>query len=277
MKKKFIFRTGSCLLWLLPCIFCGCQKIFDYTHLPGNGDAALKVCRISKINSSRANYVFNYNKKGDPESIITNQVTEGNPNIFFIYDKKGRLQQLLRPYATAVNSPNITYETWERFGYNAAGLVVKDTVFHWGRTDSDGSVIPSSALFGTFSIFVYDSNNRLIKKYDSAWSTLETLPPGISSSFYYYDNRGNLGYITQGSADTLRFPPYDNMINYRWTNKLWSFIDKNYSVNNPFTATSYNTYGLPLNFEVTLYQHQQTLGVIAPYVGPQASIEYECK
>ena len=55
------------------------------------------------------------------------------------------------------------------------------------------------------------------------------------------------------------------------------FIDKNYSVNNPFTATSYNAYGLPLSFEVSLYQRQQTLGIIAPYMGPQASMEYDCK
>jgi len=39
---------------------------------------------------------------------------------------------------------------------------------------------------------------------------------------------------------------YDDKINYHRTNRVWMFIDRDYSVNNPVIATyEYNDFGLP--------------------------------
>lgn len=51
-----------------------------------------------------------------------------------------------------------------------------------------------------------------------------------------YDANGNV---------VLDYTTYDN---YKNTNKIWMFIDDDYSVNNPFTAITYKSVGLPLTF-----------------------------
>jgi hypothetical protein len=53
---------------------------------------------------------------------------------------------------------------------------------------------------------------------------------------YNYDANGNL---------VLPNVVYDNKISFRRTNKLWMLLDRDYSENNPFTATTYNDKDLP--------------------------------
>jgi hypothetical protein len=49
---------------------------------------------------------------------------------------------------------------------------------------------------------------------------------------------------------------YDNKINPRRTNKIWMFVDKDYSANNPIPGpTAYNELGLPLNNITFLGNH----------------------
>jgi hypothetical protein len=66
-----------------------------------------------------------------------------------------------------------------------------------------------------------------------------------STTTYNYDNNGNL--IPSNPANAV----YDNKVNIHRTNDIWMFVDRNYSVNNPVKATTYNTKGLPLTFNQT--------------------------
>lgn len=60
---------------------------------------------------------------------------------------------------------------------------------------------------------------------------------------------------------------YDDKINLNLTNKVWMFLNRSYSPHNPFTATSYNVYGLPTLLDFTnsssiyyyFYHYQTTL------------------
>ena len=260
----------------------GCQKIFDYINLPGNGGAVSYICKIKKMNSGQASYVFNYNKNGDLESVITDKLGTGNPNVFFTYDKYHRASQLLFSFTTSANSSG-TYWTWEKLTYNAAGLVIKDTAWAAGEIGSDGIPLPSF-IFVTITVFQYDANNRIVASLDSSW-----FKGAFSNTDYFaykYDDKGNLAYTARQyrSAqtspnqavynDTFRIGPYDNKIHIRRTSKTWMFIDRNYSVNNPFNATSYNAYGLPLAFDASRYL--QGLVTMVPFINGTTTVDYIC-
>ena len=62
--------------------------------------------------------------------------------------------------------------------------------------------------------------------------------PSIGYS-YSYDAKGNL---------TGRDLTYDDKKNFRQTSKVWMLIHKNFSRNNAFAATQYNSEGYPTVF-----------------------------
>lgn len=282
MKKKLVFSIGVRLLLLSFLLFTGCQKIFDYINLPGNGGAVSNICQVKTINSDQASYIFNYNKNGELESIITNKLGTGNPNAFFIYDKYHRTSQLLLSFTTAVNAPSGGYQAWEKFGYNATNQIVKDTVYEAGGIGSDG-IIQASSLFVTYKALQYDAGNRVIGSTDSSY--FKGTFANVQFYAYKYDDQGNLVYTARqyramqswGEAvynDTFRVLYYDTKIHLRRTNKMWMFIDRNYSVNNAFTAASYNSYGLPLVFDGR--QYLQGLITLVPFIGGNTTITYNC-
>lgn len=56
---------------------------------------------------------------------------------------------------------------------------------------------------------------------------------------FQYDANGNL--MGQGNV-------YDTQLSFLRTNKIWMFLACNYSINNNFQASAYNTSKLPLLF-----------------------------
>ncbi|MBA4168642.1 MAG: hypothetical protein H0X41_14045, partial [Chitinophagaceae bacterium] len=67
------------------------------------------------------------------------------------------------------------------------------------------------------------------------------------TQIYYYDSTGNL-------MDTVGFLPravYDNKVALYRTNKVWQFVNRNYSLNNSVAAVSYTASGLPVEFRPT--------------------------
>lgn len=79
------------------------------------------------------------------------------------------------------------------------------------------------------NLYEYDDKKRIIKV-TKTFSLGSTYPTEIYQ--YQYDGNGNL--VTPGEV-------YDNKINFHRTNKIWMFLDRDYSVNNPFTANAYNS------------------------------------
>jgi hypothetical protein len=281
MKKTYYFSKRIYLLFTI-FLLAGCQKVFDYIHLPGNGGAVSTICQVTKINSARSNYSFNYNQRGDPASIITDRVGTGNANVFFIYDKYQRVGQVLRSFGPTISTPG-GYEAWSKFGYNAAGQIARDTSYAAGGILADGTIAPSE-LFATYSINTYNTNGQLLNKKDS--SCFRGVFNFRESFTYHYDARGNLDYFSRNASyaqspeipayvDTFRLGPYDDKIQVRRTNKLWMYLDRNYSINNPFTAAAYNSYGLPVTIDAS--QYFQGITAIAPDIYGNTIFTYNCK
>lgn len=232
----------------------GCQKAIDHIHHNGKGDDEFRTCRIRQITLTdppgtggyTVHYNFTYNKLGDPVSVINDLVCTGNPNLVFKYDKYNRLREFIRPYT------NGSYETWEKYGYNARNQIVRDTMYGLGVYVSYGDI-------------QYDAQDRVIGEHDSIFMVATNAFLYTSSRSYSYDANGNLEYPPGVSVS------YDNKLNIHRTNKIWMFIARDYSVNNPFIATQYTPYGLPVTFR-TRYE---SLGIMAPYSG-NAQVEYWC-
>ena len=238
----------------------GCQKLFDYIPSPQNGNTDYKTCAIKKINvayadrGDTAHYVFTYNKLGDPVSVINDKVSTGNPNMLFKYDKYNRLREMIRPYT------NGSYESWNRYGYNNKNQIVRDTSFAFGLMTANGPEETTRNF--AYTDYVYDAQNRIVGETDSIFNAGAFF--FLEKITYEYDSKGNR-VVFQTS--------YDNKLNPLRTNKIWMFVTKNYSVNNPFVANSYNSNSLPLSF-VGRYPY---FGIIMPLEGGLDEVTYDCK
>jgi hypothetical protein len=282
MKKIQTKNTILVLPFVLSFFLTGCQKLFDYIHKPGNGDVVSNICQVQTIKSDGlygANYVFNYNKRGDLESIITDVLVDGNPNVFFTYDNKHRASQVLSSFTATPTTPGNVWSL-EKFFYNSSNQIVKDSVYKFLAIGEDGVII-SSYLSLSIAVFQYDAFNRIIACSDSVW--FYGIFTNTDHYIYKYDENGNLAYTArqyQGTTpliykDTFRIMPYDNKISIRRTNKMWMFLDRNYSVNNSLSgATSYNSFGLPVFFDSRKYL--QGLNYLTTVLRGNVTVEYKC-
>lgn len=238
-KTTALQAVMACLL--LSSLFSGCKKNVDFIDLYKfykKGSANWGGWNIQRVSvtptdegySGTANYNFTYNAAGDPLVVKNDWVGTGNPNMVFKYDRRGRLCELIRPYA------NNFYESWEKYTYNNQGQIVLDSVYSWAEyIDS----VPRVDLEYGYAIrrYSYDGYGRIVGRVDSLFG------PGykIGNAYtFQYDARGNK--VLPGTV-------YDNNACLTATNKVWMFVCNNYSVNNCFKASSYNSSGLPLLFD----------------------------
>lgn len=283
MKKNDPEIKALVLTFAVLFLLTGCQKLIDYIHKPGNGDAVSNICQVQTITSDGpygANYVFNYNKRGSLESIITNALNDGNTNVFFIYDNKHRASRVLYSFTPTATTPGLLW-AWEKFDYNKANQIIRDTSYGVTYIGPDGEPLPSTQYM-TVTRLKYDGYNRVVAGDDSVWSF-----GNFSNTDHYaykYDSHGNLEYTARqyhstqfgGTTynDTFRVKAYDDKISMRRTDQMWMFIDRNYSVNNAFTNASYNYYGLPLLFDSKEYL--QGLVTLIPFIDGNVTVQYLC-
>ena len=116
---------------------------------------------------------------------------------------------------------------------------------------------PTNAYIHQATYYSYDNKQRIIK--DSTVFA-GSIQPVVNT--YSYDINGN----KTGSN-------YDDKINLNRTNKIWMFLNRDYSVNNPYNAASYNTTGLPAN--LNLSQGENPLKFLGN-IFYKAEILYEC-
>jgi len=247
----------------------GCEKIIDQIHKNGKGDTDYKACSIRQITFTSptsdessafpAHYNFTYNKLGNPVSVINDHVATGNPNLFFKYDNRNRLIEFIQPFGDL--SGNNAYNTWERYSYNSKDQIDHITGYGFGLLQ-DG--VPQPGVYYFEADIKYDVQNRVIADTGSVFAR------GVFAYNYgvhfTYDKSGNLVRSYPGVV-------YDNKLNFHRTNKIWMFISRDYSVNNPFIATQYNDHGLPVVF-TTMYM--ESFGIMAPSSG-NVVVDYWCK
>jgi hypothetical protein len=217
---------------------------------PRDGNNVYSGCKIlktvSKQNAAEDQVftrTFYYNSKGDPEKVIVDHQLTGTQNIGFKYDKYGRLQEYSAYY------DNGGFDFIHRYKYDNNRIVI----------DSQYSAINSFfPPLVTLYYVKYDKLNRVIQ--DSVTIHDKT----IFVSNYVYDAKGNL---SNGND-------YDDKMNLHRTNKVWMFIDRNYSVNNPVGASSYQA-GLPLGYPPT--QRDIFFLTASAYGNGGVTIFYDCK
>jgi len=227
MYNKLKYLALSTIVIYCLVLLSGCYKLKDYLH--NHGDADFKICNIKKIASYSSTdtitWVFTYNSSGNPISVIGSFPYTSNPNYTFFYDKHERLIQFVSPYT------NGYYDQWSRYGYNNKGQIVIDTNYAFGIF-AGPNPLPSPYL--TITYYDYDALGRIIHTKDVHYS--QEVYITTTEKFYNYDANGNL---SDGSV-------YDNKLNAHRTNAIWMFLKKDYSLNNPFIATQYNEYNLPV-------------------------------
>lgn len=250
-KSSSLFRI---LFFLSIISFVSCEKIIDF--LPGK----TKDCRIKKIHFVHDSYDyygdFYYNKFGNPDSVKFGVVTEGLSNLYFKYNNKNQLRQIL------FRSQSGNLELWFRLGYTK-NVITTDTVYVWSSEEEPEPL----HYFDKYIMYIeYDDFGRIIKE---TWVGVARPgnPPNVLN--YSYDTNGN-----KVSGQALS---YDNYKNIHTLHPFWQFLDRDYSLNNPIPATSYNNFRLPLAFD-----QSHPPGSFARYhlfyrSLEKATIEYDCK
>ena len=206
-----------------------CKKILD--KLKKDPIAVVDGCNIKTIVqydtplSDPRTIDFSYNMHGQPVSAINDRPGTGAPNLYFRYDAKKRLTDFIGLYT------NGEYEYWYRYEYDHHNRVIRDTQWVFGTF---GANPDPSSYFIRVSTYTYDANHRVASR-----STIEIQPDvyDLGTTTFIYDAAGNLG----GGA-------YDDKLNFRRTNKVWMFVERNYSINNNPAAVSYNGTSLPTEF-----------------------------
>lgn len=215
---------------------------------PRDGNNVYTACRIKSMGGAP----WVYNENNDPVSSVHTNAGTGSPNIFFKYDNKGRLMEY-----TGLDD-NGSYEFMHRYTYHQQRIVI-DTMYIFGQYG-----VPNSALFKRIYYPRYDNLNRIAQDSLVYYSTANGPAANSVIIDYPYHQDGNLfnGYT------------YDNKLNFHRTNKIWMFIDREYSLNNPVPALTYNSAGLPLTFSSkNLFDFNFTYFS----VGGAITISYDCK
>ena len=228
-------RCNTCfrivLLALMVAQVSSCKKVAE--EILKDPCADIKFCNIksytypgfSGFDDNTA--IFTYDSYGNPLTVTNTRVSTGAPNLIFRYDAAHRLTEFFRPYA------NGQFETWTKYVYDASGRITSDTSFVFGTNAP--SWPPAEYRQRRLTTYTYDGTCRVTQTSTIGIGGPEDgFPPFIQS--YAYDVNGNL--IRPGVT-------YDNKVNIHRTNKIFMFVDRDYSMNNPYTATTYNGYGLP--------------------------------
>lgn len=250
MKKNFITLTLIAFASLL--LTC-CKKDNDYNARQGATE--LKDCQVTKITNDRNGTTldtlyFTYTSWGDPETVTQLPAQPWVPKMVFKYDKKRRLTDIIGYYPDGL-SGNI----WHKYFYDnpGKGNITRDSLYIYFEIKNGAIVSHHYRVTYCF----YDKYDRIIK--DSSFYL--SYPAAVQT--YVYDADGNLA----GGI-------YDNKTNIHRTNKIWMFFDRDYSVNNPVVADTYNGAGLPTLLNLSFkgpYLNFFMQGLRA------ARIEYDCR
>ncbi|MDI3321727.1 hypothetical protein [Pinibacter soli] len=251
MKKNSLFSMVLAALFLT--FFVSCKKDeIDLKRIPADL-ANTKIYRYYGnmfTDTLTLMGTVNYNKFGDPVSIIKPPqfVGTGNPNYTFWYDKKGRLSDFIGLY-----SGGIGFEGWRHYYYDKNDRIVRDSAYIFGSmVDGKPNVAASYA-----STYEYDAFDRVIRT-----TLVDRFGHSPLVQDFVYDERGNL----DGSTTN-----YDNNFNPHLLNKVWQFIELDYSINNVISGPiQYNNKRLPIDMAIYEY-NPYFLGQIT---GSRVKIEY---
>ncbi|MBL7698898.1 MAG: hypothetical protein JNK79_12095 [Chitinophagaceae bacterium] len=246
-------RIAMCLT-VVSFALSSCTKInfAEYWKHPGQ----LRFCNIAawtdspgdESSETRTN-VFTYDEHGNPLSVIPDQHGTGNGSHFFSYDTQERL---------------VSYE------YE----FVKTKVFHYQENKSRADSATVTDAFGReFSeVYTYDTKGRIIKSvltFVSSPFEEDAFPPETRDYVYLNDDLNSM--IVNGVQQNPDVT-YSDKPSVFMTNKVWKFVNQNYSKHAVNAVASTNRIGLPASFGEDEYEF--------PFLdiqAPGSTIKYQCE
>lgn len=250
MNKKAVWAICSGVLFT----FSGCQKIWDYFDDHHNHAAK---CRIEEIQfttemedggSQAGHAVFSYDNNDNPTQIQIydpgNDSWPGDKG--FRCDSDNRL---------IVYVEDMFISVWHKYIYVNATTII-DSSFVYSSGDYTVTDRPDTHVYTRVSKITLDNRGRIIRDENDMDGTKE----------YNYDFRGNL--IRPGVT-------YTGKTNIRQTNRVWQFIDRDYSKNQPAgEVETFNSNNLPYQFS---NEFSMSGGFNVLPIHPGAVVRYRCE
>ncbi len=221
-------RTFAALAAIL--LFSACKKEIDYIGQHYNDLSPYKITtfRYFSPTSGWDTLTFYYDHWGNPTSITRPQPNIGAPDFAFKYDRNHRLTDYLGLFGPGGTAAVF----WDKYFYDAKGHITADSLYTLVNI-VNGQIGQHAENFVKY--LQYDAWDRIVQE--------TMVRQGVSfSTNYVYDSTGDL---------VARDVQYDHRLNFHRTNKIWMFLDRDYSLNNPFVASSYNAGSLPLHWTVS--------------------------
>lgn len=267
MKKNVAFVCTIVAVWLLS---AGCKKIID--EIIKNPGGIAGDCRVEKLYTDyktedgdgnllliKDTVTVYYDNKGNPLSIRHSLVDWYLPeeskgiNSYFLYYPDGRLAVYLENACSTQVGTATMYNAvfWHIYTYE--GTTVKESIFSYASGKLEIGAVPINTEQITFQSEL-DVYGRIIQS---------------GSTFYEYDEKGNLAKITGSDGTVIGSPVVYDLTKYniKQTHRTWMFSSRNFSVNAPLNAApSYNNNKLPT-----------ALTIGDPVFGFASSIRYKCR
>lgn len=222
---------------------------------------------------------FSYDSYAHPIGITRKFHSTGVTDYIFWYDDQHRLTDFI-----GIASPT-AFDTWDKYKYKD-GRIVVDSTFNFGfivdKKPAPYAPMDSNLIHGKISYFGYDDQGRMNLAIDS-------FPNGFTqANAYFYGRDGNLAKVSVvvsqkgdifGPDTTVDlYSGYDHEVNLDRTNPIWQFIDRDFSVNNRFTADKYNEVGLPTSISNPNEGSPALFPIPFSYLGiGLRTIQYSCQ
>ncbi|CAL1520254.1 hypothetical protein [Chitinophaga sp. MM2321] len=249
--KRNQFRTMSSLLAAALLSLSSCIKPGPIIIPP-----AAHLARITQLKGDSYYWsdsiAVNYNTKGYPVSLVPSVIATGTPQTLLMYDKQNRLIANIGAYRIE----ELGFEMAYKYLYDDhKNRITRDTCYVFGRYSSTSTPIIQIGQAIRSTSYTYDDKNRIIKTVEKS---LERGYGVVITKTYSYNAAGNAWKIhttweyptdTTYNASSDLYPQYDDKVNFHNLHAIWQFLDKDYSINNAFNATSYDLYGLPTAFD----------------------------
>ncbi|MBX3257768.1 MAG: hypothetical protein KF862_26805 [Chitinophagaceae bacterium] len=254
MRKNIFLPITAIALLILP----GCSRAWDYFE--DHPDDPARNCRIEKISFEATNAdeeapagyaLFEYNAEGNPTFIRYNiPFDEYFPrDKRFSYDAGNRLRVYLS---------DAFISSWHLYTYVSPTKII-DSAFMYSGGNVDVNDHPDTYVDIRVSRLTLDFVGRIIKEETTYGNG------SVSEKTFTYNADGNL--IRPGVT-------YTNQPSIRQTNKVWKFIDRDYSVNQPEGEIEvFNTYNLPYIFKE---ERLQPVNSDIPLNYRNTVVEYGC-
>lgn len=220
MRKVFYLLLAGFL-------FVSCNKVFEeHRQNPG---VDLRFCNIktwtdSHLDELRENK-FTYNEHDNPVSVTSNQHGTGSGFHYFRYDENQRLKEYEEEYVVT---------RYYHYDGNSKLPTGDSMVDAYGREFRE--------------TFTYDSKNRITKAVvEFISSPFEDDDYADDVKEYIYDGDDLQAYIWNGNQQNPEMV-YISKPSIYLSNKVWMFINRNYSKHSALGPATYHRIGLPLTY-----------------------------